>query len=107
MVTQLCRPTHQPNRVRRYEQVVAFCRSFFDQTGAMPSYTTIANALGIHDRATVRQYVVEAEGYGLLSRSGKCVGGAGRTHGQRIRFGRPEDAVGISQIIRHGSCIVE
>lgn len=100
MATQLCRPTHQPNRVRRYEQVVAFCRSFFDQTGAMPSYTTIADALGIHDRATVRQYVVQAEQVGLLSRSGKCVGGAGRTHGQRIRFGKSEDVVGISQIIR-------
>jgi len=79
-------------RMRRYEQVATYCRQFFDQTGSVPSYSTIASALGICDRATVRQHVVEAERRGLLHRAGTPVGGSGRTQGQRIRLGRADEA---------------
>lgn len=79
-------------RIRRYEQVAVYCHKFFAETGYVPSYTTIAEALGICDRATVRQHVVEAERRGLLHRAGTPVGGSGRTQGQRIRLGRPDEA---------------
>jgi hypothetical protein len=92
----------KPARVRRFEQVASFCRSTFEATGIMPSYSTIADALNIHDRATVRQYVVQAEDRGLLIRSGKCTGGAGRREGQRIRLGTPEEAAEGRQRIKVG-----
>ncbi|MET1084826.1 MAG: hypothetical protein ABWY12_17545 [Burkholderiales bacterium] len=79
-------------RQKRYEQVATFCHHFFAQTGFVPSYTTIATALGICDRQTVRQHVVEAERRGLLHRAGQTVGGSGRTQGQRIRLGRADEA---------------
>lgn len=79
-----------------------YCRSFFERSGTMPSYTTIAAALRIHDRATVRQYVVQAERVGLLSRTGPYKGGAGNTNGQRIRFGTPEEAAEGRKAIKLG-----
>lgn len=73
-------------RIRRFEQVANFCVVTFEKTGIVPSYSTIAAALSIYDRATVRRHVIEAERHDLLTRSGSYTGGAGRTHGQRIRL---------------------
>lgn len=73
-------------RIRRFEQVANFCLVTFEETGIVPSYSTIAAALSICDRATVRKHVIEAERHGLLTRSGSYTGGAGRTNGQRIRL---------------------
>jgi len=83
--------------------VVSYCHEYYDKTGAVPSYSTIASALRIHDRATVRKYVVQAESRGLLSRSGVCTGGSGKTSGQRIRLGTPEEAAEGQQAIKLGS----
>jgi hypothetical protein len=102
MFVQLCRPAHQPNRVRRYEQVVQYCRQFHERTGEVPSYSTIAAALGIHDRSDVRKYVAQAERMGFLTRSGEYTGGSGRTKGQRIRLGTPQEAAEGHQSIRFG-----
>jgi len=102
MINQSCRHTVQPNRVRRYEEVVAYCHTVFEQTGEMPSYTNIASALRIHDRATVRQYVAQAESYGLLSRTGEIRGGRGSVPGRRIRLGTPEEAAQGRQTIKLG-----
>lgn len=93
---------HNPSRVRRFEQVASFCRSTFETTGTMPSYSTIADALNIHDRATVRHYVSEAELHGLLHRTGDCTGGRGKREGQRIRLGTPEEAAEGRQRIKMG-----
>lgn len=93
---------HNGGRLRRFEQVARFCRSTFETTGAIPSYTTIADALNIRDRGTVRQYVSEAEHHGLLHRTGDCTGGRGKREGQRIRLGTPEEAAEGRKTIKMG-----
>ena len=93
-------------RKRRYIELVDYCRHAFEQTGVVPSYSMIRDALRICDNGTVRKHVKQAEAAGLITLA-DYRGGRGVRAGQRIRLGIPEDVVGISQIIRRGSSVIE
>jgi DNA-binding IclR family transcriptional regulator len=53
----------------RGTQVLRFIRRYRAEHGASPSYATICDALGIHDKSTLRRIVVRLEKRGLLRRS--------------------------------------
>ena len=46
-------PKLRKRAVPRYRELVDYCQTTFDETGTMPSYSTIAEALRFHDRSTV------------------------------------------------------
>lgn len=80
-------PKLRKRAVPRYRELVDYCQTTFDETGTMPSYSTIAEALRFHDRSTVRRTVMRAEERGLLHRAGEWRGGKGQRTGQRLRLG--------------------
>ncbi len=79
-----------PIRRTRLEQVMDYCRRVFAEQGHAPSYTMIRDELGLTDRATVRQYVKQAEARGLVT-LGDYAGGRGPRRGQRIRLGNASE----------------
>ncbi len=80
-------PKPKKRPLPRYQELADYCRRMVEDTGAMPSYSQIAEDLRFHDRSTVRNAVIRAEARGLLHRSGAWRGGRGRQTGQRIHLG--------------------
>ena len=85
---------HQPQltgRVLGYRsvQVLAFVHSTIASDGIAPSYTMIADHLGISSRAKVCEIVKRLERRGLLSRvgGGRCPRNVYGRHVRRISLG--------------------
>lgn len=99
-------PARKPRPRKRVEQLVAYCRSNFEQTGIVPSYSMIADELRMFDAGTVRRCVKQAEAAGLITLA-DYRGGRGPRRGQRIRLGTPAEAAEGRKVLRLGSEIAQ
>ena len=58
-------------RTQRQKDILDYITRFLDRRGHVPSYTQIANHLGVKSRATVAKHIAALERRGLISRRGE------------------------------------
>lgn len=58
-------------RTQRQKEILDYITRFLERRGHVPSYTLIANHIGVKSRATVAKHIVALEKRGLITRRGR------------------------------------